>query len=304
MYKGEFFVYGYVRTHTPELKVREQEYYRAVYCGLCRTMGKCTGQCSRMSLSYDFTFFALLRLALTKTTVEIKPRRCPVHPLRKQAMVEPNRELTLCACLSAILAYHKLRDDLCDERGGRRVLARMVSPYVKGIRRRAVKRGYAEADRRVEEAMDRLWELEATRPSSVDEPATLFGELMATLLAYGLEGGSERLAHALGLHIGRWVYILDAIDDFEEDAKTGRYNPLRLLYHDPSMTTLPLEKREGLRTALLNELAELEKAFDLLDTENAPDLRGLLSNVLYRGMPREAQRVLFDSGTSSKKKNF
>ena len=56
-------MYGYIRTFDPELKVREQEYYRAVYCGLCRTMGKCTGQCSRMTLSYDFTLFALVRMA-------------------------------------------------------------------------------------------------------------------------------------------------------------------------------------------------------------------------------------------------
>ena len=75
-------MYGYVRTHAPELKVREQEYYRAVYCGLCRTMGKCTGQCSRMTLSYDFTYFALVRMALTGSFPAIKARRCLAHPFR------------------------------------------------------------------------------------------------------------------------------------------------------------------------------------------------------------------------------
>ena len=55
-------MFGYIKTYPPELKVREQEYYRAVYCGLCRTMGKCTGQCSRMALSYDFAFLVMLRL--------------------------------------------------------------------------------------------------------------------------------------------------------------------------------------------------------------------------------------------------
>ena len=57
-------MYGYIKAYAPELKVREQEYYRAVYCGLCRTMGKCTGQCSRLTLSCDVTFLALLRLLL------------------------------------------------------------------------------------------------------------------------------------------------------------------------------------------------------------------------------------------------
>ena len=75
-------MYGYLRIHAPELKVREQEYYRAVYCGLCRTMGKCTGQCSRMTLSYDFTLFALVRMALTGETAAFRRRRCMAHPTR------------------------------------------------------------------------------------------------------------------------------------------------------------------------------------------------------------------------------
>jgi hypothetical protein len=286
-------MYGYVRTHAPELKVREQEYYRAVYCGLCRTMGKCTGQCSRMTLSYDFTFFALIRMALTGNRPTVKPRRCLAHPTRKRPMAEPSEDLALCACMSAILAYHKIRDDLRDERGLKRTAATVISPFVGSFRRRAVKRGYTEADRAVDTAMRRLCELEAARPPSVDEPATLFGELMATLLGYGLSGNQAKLARTIGLHVGRWVYILDAIDDYAEDRKTGRYNPLACLYGDPAMTTLPTEKRESLKIALLNELSELERAFDLLATADHPDLAGILSNILYMGMPREAERVLF-----------
>ena len=110
-------MYGYLRTHVPELKVRQQEYYRAVYCGLCRTMGQCTGQCSRMTLSYDFTLFALVRMALTGETVTVRSRRCIAHPLRKRPMADPNPTLRLCANTSAILAHHKVKYDLRDERG-------------------------------------------------------------------------------------------------------------------------------------------------------------------------------------------
>lgn len=285
-------MYGYLRVHAPELKVRQQEYYRAVYCGLCRTMGKCTGQCSRMTLSYDFTCFALVRMVLTGEAPAIKRRRCPVHFLRKRPMAEPTEDLALCSCMSAILAYHKIRDDLRDEQGFRRTVATAAAPFVGSIRRRALKRGYAEADRAVAQAMRDLCELEDSRPPSVDEPASLFGELMATLLGYGLTGNPAKLAHTIGYHVGRWIYILDAADDFTEDVKIGRYNPLACLYGDPAMTELPDGKRQELRTALLAELLELECAFDLLDTEGKPDLAGILSNILYEGMPREIDRVL------------
>ncbi|MBQ9151976.1 MAG: hypothetical protein IJX72_06975, partial [Clostridia bacterium] len=281
------------RIHAPELRVREQEYYRAVYCGLCRTMGKCTGQCSRMTLSYDFTYFALVRMALTGKYPAVKPRRCLAHPTRRRPMAEPTEDLALCAYMSAILAYHKVRDDLRDEKCMKRTLATAVAPFAGSIRRRALKRGYGEADLRVASAMQALCDLEATRPPSVDEPASLFGELMATLLGYGLTGNAAKLAHTIGYHVGRWVYILDAADDFAEDVKAKRYNPLACLYGDPAMTELPERKRQELKTALLAELLELERAFDLLDTADNPNLGGVLANILYEGMPREAEHVLF-----------
>ena len=286
-------MYGYIRTFTPELRVREQEYYRTVYCGLCRTMGKCTGQCSRMTLSYDMTLFALVRLALTGTQPAFKRRRCLAHPTRKRPMVEPCDELAFCACASAILMHYKVKDDLRDERGLKRTAATAVSPFVASMRRRAVKRGYGDMDSGVYRSMKALSELEASRLPSADEPATLFGELMGSLLAYGLEGNQAKLAYTVGLHVGRWVYLVDAADDYAEDVKYARYNPLACLYADPAMTELSVEKRQEIKTALLAELMELERAFDLLDTADHPNLSGVLSNILYEGMPREAERVLF-----------
>ena len=156
-------MYGYVRIHAPELKVRQQEYYRAVYCGLCRTMGKCTGQCSRMTLSYDFTYFALVRMALTGIYPQVKARRCPVHPLRKRPMAETSDDLSFCSCMSAILVHHKIRDDIRDERGLKRTAATAAAPFAGGFRRRAIRRGYAEADRAVSEALQALCEMEASR---------------------------------------------------------------------------------------------------------------------------------------------
>ena len=143
-------------------------------------------------------------------------------------------------------------------------------------------------------AMKVLWELEASRPPSVDEPATLFGELMGDLLAYGLEGNQAKLAHTIGLRVGRWIYILDAADDYAEDVKHSRYNPLACLYGVNAAPELTSTQRESLRNALLSELAELEKAFDLLDTSDDPDMGGVLSNILYMGMPGEASRILSD----------
>ena len=79
-------MFGYIRPLVGEMKVRENEMFRAVYCGLCRSMGKHTGCASRMTLSYDFVFLAIFRAALTDTAFIPEAHRCAVHPLKKRAM--------------------------------------------------------------------------------------------------------------------------------------------------------------------------------------------------------------------------
>ena len=57
-------MFGYVRARRADLLVRQDALYRGIYCGLCREMGRCTGQCSRLTLSYDMVFLYLIRASL------------------------------------------------------------------------------------------------------------------------------------------------------------------------------------------------------------------------------------------------
>lgn len=285
-------MYGYIRAHAPELKVREQEYYRAVYCGLCRSMGKCTGQCSRMTLSYDVTFLALLRLILEGEDVELRLRRCAVHPMKKKLMADAHDTLTFCAYASAILAYHKVMDDRSDEKGKRRFRAVTATPYVRSLRRRAIKAGYADLDASVKKTMEALSALEAEHAPTVDRPADLFGELMATLVSYGLEGDPARIARSLGHRLGRWIYLMDAIDDYEEDKQLRRYNPFACLWQGSDLND---QRKEDLSRVLTAELVDMEAALDLCDADATDhrDLWGVTKNILYLGMPAAAHRVLY-----------
>lgn len=285
-------MYGYIKPYTPEMKVREQEYYRAVYCGLCRTMGKCTGQCSRFTLSYDFTFLALVRLALEGRSPEISPHRCVLHPLKKKPMAQPDDTLDFCAYASAILAFHKLEDDKKDERGIRRFKAKMFSPYIKKLRKMAKKHGFEALDTCLTQDLEDLSNMEASHIPSVDQPADLFGKAMSDLISHGLEGTSEKIAQNLGHHLGRWIYMADAIDDYEEDLAKGRYNPFVSLWHGEPLTD---EKRESLTPVFMRELAAIEAALDLCEEngDEQKDLWGVIRNILYLGMPAVVKLILF-----------
>ena len=142
-------MFGYVRVNSAELKVREYETYRGAYCGLCRSMGKCTGLCSRMTLSYDFAFLVMLRACLENTEIKFSQRRCLAHPLKKRSVMERNDTLDYCARAAAILNFHKIRDDLADEKGLKKLRALLVYPFVAKARKKALKAGLAELDEAV-----------------------------------------------------------------------------------------------------------------------------------------------------------
>ena len=279
-------MFGYVRVESPELKVREYECYRATYCGLCRAMGKCTGQCSRMTLSYDMAFLAICRMALLGETPHYEQKRCFVHPLRRRNVLTRTDTLDYCAGAAALLTYHRIRDDLCDERGGKRLRARLTYPFAKRWRKRAERRGLSSLDEKIAAGLARLATCEAEQRASVDTPAAIFGDILADVMSFGLPEDQARIASQAGRCIGRWIYIADALDDAEEDGKRGRYNPFLLLYgHVPTA-----EEREGIEIALKNALFDAEAAFDLCDFPHE-DLKSIVYNILYLGMPARIETI-------------
>lgn len=279
---------GYVRPNADELRVREQKYYRALYCGLCKRMGKCTGACSRMTLSYDFVFLAALRLSLTAEKPQIKLRRCLLHPLRRRPVVEKCEALDYCADASALLVYHKLLDDLHDERGAKKLRAALSRPFLAAAYRRA-KRRHPELNGAIAEHLRALSVLESDPNTLGAEPlAEEFGRLMGAVFSEGMEGPRVRIAESIGRAVGHWIYLADAADDFDEDRRRHRFNPyLRLFGEHPTERDW-----ENLRSALIAHLCDAERGFLLIDSYPAPELREILANILYLGLPQAADRIL------------
>jgi hypothetical protein len=133
----------------------------------------------------------------------------------------------------------------------------------------------------------------------VDEAAAIFGDLLADIVSYGCEGAAARIAKSIGWQTGRFIYIIDAIDDLEEDRKKGRFNPFLLLYDGAP----PDAWREDVRDALIASLADLETALDLMNDTADPDRRGVIQNILYLGMPATVRQVLYGK-TECNKEEF
>lgn len=292
-------MFGYVRVNRPEMKVREYDFYKGTYCGLCRAMGKCTGQCSRLALSYDMVFLALARIGISNEEVGFKRAVCIAHPFQKRSYMESNPTLEYCSSAAAILNYHKIKDDLSDEKGMRKLRAVLAMPFAAYGRKKALRRGLAELDVRISDGLSRLALVERGGTPSVDTPAAVFGEILGEILSFGEAGHNARILRTLGSSVGRWIYIADALEDWEEDAKKGRYNPFILLYgkEKPEISEL-----ESIKIAMKNELVAAESAFDLMEIESS-DTRHILENILFLGLPSRAKDIGAGNKKNSRKEN-
>lgn len=299
-------MFGYVKVHTPSMRVREHELYRAVYCGLCRTMGKKTGQLSRFTLSYDLVFLAAVRILATGEIPEISHGRCMAHPLKKRAFVRPSSSLEYASCVSAILVKGKLRDNISDEGAVKRTLACLASPAVSAMVKRASKHAShrtAELSVITEEKLAALAKLEKESCPSLDSTAEVFGELTGELFAAGLSGAEERICRLLGHTVGRFIYVCDAADDILEDKKKGRYNPILYLYGESATITkangtepcLSESVAESILTAALLDLDRAASAAELICDSALPETRDIaeiVRNILYMGMPEILRSIL------------
>lgn len=295
-------MFGYVRPQVPQLKVMEYEMYRAVYCGLCRAMGRVTGQASRLTLSYDFTLLAMVRMILEGVTPEVQPFRCAAHPLKKRTFVRDNAVLDYAAAMSAVLAYLKNRDDFCDESGLKKVRAVLAELPLRLMQNRGGRFLPETAADDIFSRMTRLSELEKAGCPSADETAEVFGGVLAYVFALGLDGEAAEIAGIIGRHVGRFVYICDAADDLAGDIRAGRYNPLAAgwgnlaVTEDGKMTELV---RGSLEVSLPLDLEGLGRAADRLDPGHP--FTPVVRNIVYLGLPASMRRVLYgkepDDGT-------
>ncbi len=292
-------MFGYVMPYVPTLQVQEYELYRAVYCGLCREMGRITGQASRLTLSYDFCFLALLLLSLSDVPSRTERVRCPVHPAKKRTVIASHPALSVTSAAAAWLVDGKRLDDLTDEHGLRRLKPVLATPLCAAMRARVEKspHGMREVAEVVHAGLARLSSLEKAGCDSAERTAQCFGETLSALfVACGKTLSEDPAAHAIlaecGLRTGRFLYLCDAMDDLPEDARRDRYNPLLRLYGDYAIADgKPTDMvREGFRIAATVDLCGLGRAIELLPYPEEPYTR-ILKNIVYAGMPQVARSI-------------
>ena len=291
-------MFGYVKVYQPELKMGEFEQYRGIYCSLCRNLGKRYGFVAQMTLNYDMTFLAVLYLALSEDCPGFHHGRCPYNPLKKRTCCGHTQALDFCADVAMLLNYYKTADTIADERFLKRLFAKLLLPIMRRNRRRAATR-LPDIDALMESEMKTQRELEQACTASVDQAAEPTAHILSAVCQAILPDETQKQALSrLGYCLGRWIYLIDAADDLEQDIQTCSYNALAL---SNGLTTLDKEKLdETKRSALFSlnaSLAECRAAYDQLFIRR---FDGILRNVWEWGIPTVQKQVI--SGEKRKRR--
>ena len=296
MQKGEP-MFGYVKPVVSEMLVKEHEFYKATYCGICRSMKKHTGFLSTATITYDSVFLALIRMAyIPDEELSTRKGRCIAHPIKSRPMLNDNSALEYTARAFAVLTYYKLLDDLEDENLGRRMAVGMARPVISGAKKKAKE---PELEDIAKEKLGAISALERDRCASVDRPAELFGELLGEIFSYGLTDSAKRVTYQVGYHLGKFIYAADAAEDYKEDRAKGRYNPYVISYGGVDLTP---ENKATIKCALLLECRSLESAINLVPFDNKVTVENIVRNIIYEGLPKRIEFLDSDNNTTEKEK--
>lgn len=281
-------MFGYVKCDKPEMKVKEYEAYKGIYCSLCKAMIKYFGVLSSLTLSYDIAFLALMRLSFSSVVPDFKGGRCPFNPTKRCNYCQNgDEEFRYAAAVSVMMLYYKIKDNISDSSFLKRMLMYLILPYAFLKNRRAEKM-YPEVGKLVKEAMERQAEAEKRNTSFPDEAAHESADALGKILAYG-KGDGEGNIYRFGYGVGKWVYLCDAADDLEDDLEKGNFNVFANMLKLKKGDEITQENKRVIEGSLNMSCALAAESFENIKEKT---LIPIVTNIIYSGTERVMNNIL------------
>lgn len=270
-------MFGYVLPRGDKLSQEGKDRYHAAYCGLCRCLKLRYGFHCRFLVNYDMTF--LYFLLETGEPKEAVPCFCPARVFCKKDCLPEDPVMDYAADLTVLFSYWKLRDARRDDGFFKKIGAGCAMLLYKRAYKKAAKRR-PEADEDFSRQLENLQKLEDSCCPSLDRPAHAFAQMLRICAAPVEDEGQRRAMEQLLYHVGRYLYLADALEDLPRDLKTGSYNPIRYRYELKDGELTAEDKKQFLQTVDAS-VDMAASALELLQ-DNGED--EILKNIVYYGL--------------------
>ncbi len=252
--------------------------------------GKLMGQFARFTTNYDMTFLSVLLHDLLSQDVTFEAKACIANPFKKRPVVGKNELFDKIAAANVILAYFKAEDGVIDGEGAKYKLIKNSLKKAYNISKDML----PEVNEIVSSKYMKLREMERAGEKSIDRISDAFASMMSETARFMLGDKASEDSLKLVYNIGKFVYLVDALDDIDEDHKAKRYNPF--------LACLPYEKREKFFSDnkefiefILN--ITVNRAIECFNNLTFTQSYDLLKKIVHEGLRQKVAEL-----TSSKKK--
>jgi hypothetical protein len=285
-------MFGYINPERPHLFIKDEILYKSLYCGMCKSIGKSCGTFSKTALTYDMAFMSALLHNIKNVDVKIEKHHCALHPFKRRAMAMPDETSLILGCVNTALAYFKLIDDKRDGEGK----GMLSFLYKKGYKKTAKK--HPKVIEIISSQMEEQRKLEENGSDIIDMACEPTANMMKELSKYVLGDYSSEDAEWLCYDIGKWVYLADALDDYDKDVKKGRYNVLYNAYKQ-STKEQAVKANEGELNFIFNSLfADMRMHLAKIKFYFNHDLT---DNIILLGIPTKTRQLVYGKCGDGKK---
>jgi len=277
-------MFGYILPDKPNMYMKDYALYKAFYCGMCKSIKQChKSELLRLSVNYDVTFINVLLHGILGQEMTFKDEACILNPFKKKCILKGDEVSETCVYLNTLLADFKTRDDLFDRPSlGKKFLRTLFKKKIKVAREKL-----PEAAAAFDTAFDRQSLVEGTYSPSFDDAAEPFANCMQDVFKSILKEKYSEEIGDLAFYLAKYVYLLDAVDDFEKDVKNEEYNPFKYRYKNckTKKDLIRIPEINEILSGLLYCIKDVYKRIPVFGTES------LITNTLWYGLGSRAKEV-------------
>lgn len=276
-------MFGYLKPDKPYLYMKDDVLYRALYCGVCKSIGQNCGQIARFTLTYDIAFLSAICHNILGKDIKINKERCITHIIKKIPVAASDEISLMLADVNLILAYYKLIDDVLDEKKG-------------GLKTAVFKRAYKKAKKRLysldEYILNQtkiLHKLEKENSDSVDMVADSSANILVEISKTVLKDKSNEYTDGFFYAVGKWIYLIDALDDYDKDVKSKSFNVFYNAYRKDNFNALINDCKNEIIFIFNGIFYQISENFKNIEMQYNTDL---VKNIVTRGIPLATDKIL------------
>lgn len=291
-------MFGYININKETLEKGQFGLWHTFLCGICMSLKDTYSNRARLTAGWDINFYNMLFHAVTETPANITMSTCASSPFKKRSIMQRDFLTDKLATANLLLFYFNAVDDGIDAEKSkkRRIALTLLKKPFKTARQNA-----PTLFDQLQSLYDGLLKKEKENSDSIDVVCD-YSARMATAVAEYVLGeipDTNKYLYNLCYNVGKWVYIIDALDDLKKDAKSKNYNVLfAWLGKTDDVESFVETNKEQLEFLFYSTLNKIAESFNDLELKS---YTCVLKNIIYEGMRKKTSEI-FDKYNRSNKK--